>query len=522
MRNDDNRFYAAGNNQGAKAATGRWLCLLNSDTEVRPGALDRLVDFLEANGSSYGACAPRLVNPDGSVQKACKRFPGLMVALCFDSFWGSFWPGKWVEDRYLMRRFDHLESCDVAQPPGAVFCMDREEYLALGGLDEQLYLFYNDVDLCKQLADKGRKIRYLADAEVMHHEGASTSSHGGLLVTWVPKPDRVLPQALRGVGHAVVAVHDLVARRRGTPALRSALPRPGDAQRGSPRTLEVLSGGLVSAGGLHTRTASAVASRGGELTEPIQHLFPPLLPKDPLRGPVLVLAAHPDDEVIGAGGMLAWHRQQGHAVTVLHMTDGAQGDPDGRVSDIQRVRRQEGIEALRRLDKGGSSAAARPAWDLRHWDLPDGALPEHREAVVERLTALVREVRPQTLYSFFFNEAHRDHRLVAHATADVAEWLPDDCRCLLYGVNQVPSGGTLFDTTAEYPAKRHALGAYESQLAYIDFAAFSHHRDVAATVNVGDPSIEHAELFADLRPAQLPRVRDLADALYRLLQGESE
>ena len=83
-----------------------------------------------------------------------------------------------------MRRFSHLESCDVAQPPGAVFCMDRQEYLALGGLDEQLYLFYNDVDLCKQLWNTGRKIRYLADAEVMHHEGASTSSHGGLLVTW--------------------------------------------------------------------------------------------------------------------------------------------------------------------------------------------------------------------------------------------------------------------------------------------------------------------------------------------------
>ena len=253
------------------------------------------------------------------------------------------------------------------------------------------------------------------------------------------------------------------------------------------------------------------------MSESMPHLFPPLLPKDPLRGPVLVLAAHPDDEVIGAGGMLAWHRRQGHDVTVLHMTDGAQGDPDGRVSDIQRIRREEGIEALRRLD------GDRPrAWDLRHWDLPDGCLPEHRGDVVARLGALFDEIRPATLYSFYFNEAHRDHRLVAHAAADVAERLPVDCRCLLYGVNQVPSGGTLFDTTAEYAAKRHALGAYASQLAYIDFAEFSHHRDVAATVNIGDRSIEHAELFADLRPAQLPRVRELAEACYRMLLGGAE
>ena len=94
VRNDENRFYAAGNNQGAQVATGRWLCLLNSDTEVRPGALDRLVDFLEQNGGEYGACAPRLVHPDGKVQKACKRFPGLMVALCFDSFWVASGPAS--------------------------------------------------------------------------------------------------------------------------------------------------------------------------------------------------------------------------------------------------------------------------------------------------------------------------------------------------------------------------------------------------------------------------------------------
>ena len=50
----------------------------------------------------------------------------------------------------------------------------------------------------------------------------------------------------------------------------------------------------------------------------MNHLFSPLLPKDPLQGPVLVLAAHPDDEVIGAGGMLAHHAARGHEVVVVH------------------------------------------------------------------------------------------------------------------------------------------------------------------------------------------------------------
>ena len=64
------------------------------------------------------------------------------------------------------------------------------------------------------------------------------------------------------------------------------------------------------------------------------HMFVPLLPREDLRPPVLALAAHPDDEVIGCGGMLAWHSRQGHKVTVVHMTDGAKGDPEGKFDDI--------------------------------------------------------------------------------------------------------------------------------------------------------------------------------------------
>jgi LmbE family N-acetylglucosaminyl deacetylase len=138
----------------------------------------------------------------------------------------------------------------------------------------------------------------------------------------------------------------------------------------------------------------------------MKHLFCPLLPRDPLQGPVLVLAAHPDDEVIGAGAMLAFHARKGHAVTVVHSTDGARGDPSAREHDIRAVRRAEGAEALRRL---GLPAP-------RHWDLPDGELPEHLPALTERVRAVVAEVRPQTLYSFWFGEAHRDHRAVAAAT----------------------------------------------------------------------------------------------------------
>jgi GT2 family glycosyltransferase len=181
--NAENRLYAAGNNQGVALAQGEFVCTLNSDTEVRPGALDALVEFLQQH-PGHGAVAPRLVDPDGSVQHACQRFPTLATALCFDSWWGSFWPGSRIQARYLMRDFDHLASCDVDQPPGAVFVMRTAEWRAFGGLDERLSLFYNDVDLCKRLWQQGRRIHYLASAEVMHHRGGSTRNFARMLVLW--------------------------------------------------------------------------------------------------------------------------------------------------------------------------------------------------------------------------------------------------------------------------------------------------------------------------------------------------
>jgi LmbE family N-acetylglucosaminyl deacetylase len=241
----------------------------------------------------------------------------------------------------------------------------------------------------------------------------------------------------------------------------------------------------------------------------MKHRFCPLLPKDPLRGPVLALAAHPDDEVIGAGGLLAWHGLKRHAVTVVHMTDGAQGDPAAKAGDIRAVRRREGVEALARL------GIAEP----QHWDLPDGSLPEHLDAIAQRLEDLFAAVRPATLYSFWFGEAHRDHRAVAVATARAAAALPPDCRCLLFGVNQLPPAGTLFDTTEVQALKQRALAAYASQLVYIDLVALSEHRDRAATVNIDIPGVTYAELFADLAPAQLPRALQLCEPLQQLLLG---
>lgn len=239
----------------------------------------------------------------------------------------------------------------------------------------------------------------------------------------------------------------------------------------------------------------------------MKHLFPPLLPKTMLEPPVLAIAAHPDDEVIGCGAMLTWHAGAGHAVTVVHLTDGAGGDPDSRFGDIREVRRREGREAAARLGVG----------DVRQLDFADGALPEHLEQVTATIRGLFRELAPRTVYSFFFTEAHRDHRAVAAAVAASAELLPRDARLCLFGVNHPVVGGSMFDVSAEIERKRHALAAFESQLAYNDFASKVLHRDQAAPINVEDAAVRCTEVFAVLRPDQALEAQARADRLYRYL-----
>lgn len=183
-RNAENQGYARGVNQGLELARGRYVMLLGSDTEVRPGTLDNMVRLLDEE-PGVGGVAPRLVNPDGSLQRACMRFPDLAVALTYDMPCGEWGPGKRVQDRYFYRDWDHDENASIQQPPGTCFMVRREVVEQVGLMDRNLWLFFNDVDWCLRIRRAGWDIRYLHyGTEVLHHLGASTTSFPGFPIVW--------------------------------------------------------------------------------------------------------------------------------------------------------------------------------------------------------------------------------------------------------------------------------------------------------------------------------------------------
>lgn len=176
IRNTKNELYSKACNQGAAAATGKYICYLNSDTEVLPDALRHLIDFLEIN-NLYDAVAPKLIEKNGTVQKTCRRFPGILEVV-IDQF--SLSRFKVVENYrgwVQMVEFDHLSSRDVEQPPGACLVMRRSDINAYGGFDEALPLFYSDVDLCLRIRRRGQRIRYLSEAVIVHIGSHSIVKH---------------------------------------------------------------------------------------------------------------------------------------------------------------------------------------------------------------------------------------------------------------------------------------------------------------------------------------------------------
>jgi hypothetical protein len=183
IRNVTNRGYAGGVNDGLAAATGRLVCLLGSDTRVAPDALTRLCAFVDGRPDA-GAVAPRLVNPDGSTQRACMRFPTLRTVLYWDTFLARWSPGGRELARYRYTDWDHRGTREVEQPPGTCLVVPRRTVDELGPMDERLWLFFNDVDWALRMRAAGLARWYVDEAEVVHHLGASTRKFGDFGAEW--------------------------------------------------------------------------------------------------------------------------------------------------------------------------------------------------------------------------------------------------------------------------------------------------------------------------------------------------
>ena len=173
--NDQNVGFIKANNQALKASNGRYVLWLNNDTVVMPGALDRLVVFMDAHPEA-GICGPKVLNPDRTMQYQCRRGESRPWAV-ISYFLGlsKLFPKKKFFSQYLMTYKDENKSYPVAGVSGSCMLIRDEVIHQIGYLDERFFAYQEDADYCFQARQAGWLVYYVPDAEIIHYGGKGGS-----------------------------------------------------------------------------------------------------------------------------------------------------------------------------------------------------------------------------------------------------------------------------------------------------------------------------------------------------------
>jgi GT2 family glycosyltransferase len=173
VRQKPNLGFAGGNNVAYRHARGRYFLLLNSDTVVRPGWLTELVRYADAHPRA-GLVAPRLLNPDGSLQYSCRRFPSLGAGLFRHTPLEWLLPKNPYTQDYLMQEWDHSSPRQVDWLSGACLLARREMIDEIGGLDDRYFMYFEDVDWARRAHNAGWEVHYVPEPVVLHEIGKSS------------------------------------------------------------------------------------------------------------------------------------------------------------------------------------------------------------------------------------------------------------------------------------------------------------------------------------------------------------
>jgi len=173
IANEENVGFTRGNNQGIAFSDGRYVVLLNPDTEIVGHALEEMVAYMEAH-HQVGALGPQLLDPDGQVQSSRRRFPSLSTAYMESTFLQQWFPESDILRRYYVLDSSDDETQAVDWVVGACLLMRREALEEVGPLDERFFMYSEELDWCYRVKKLGWRVVYLPTAQVIHHLGKSS------------------------------------------------------------------------------------------------------------------------------------------------------------------------------------------------------------------------------------------------------------------------------------------------------------------------------------------------------------
>lgn len=168
--NEQNFGFAKATNQGIKYSSGRYVLLLNPDTEVKEGSIGRLVDFMK-NHPHAGVSGAQLLNEDGSRQNSIANFPSLATELLNKSLLRRLFPEK-----FPGKEKDYPGPIEVDSVIGACMLVRRQAMEEVGILDEDYFLFFEETDWCYRMKNAGWKVYHVPQAKIVHFQGRGAES----------------------------------------------------------------------------------------------------------------------------------------------------------------------------------------------------------------------------------------------------------------------------------------------------------------------------------------------------------
>jgi hypothetical protein len=167
VENAENQGVAPARNTIFKAASARYVLMLDVDTSVPEGAIDALVNVMDEHPNA-AIGGPKLVYEDGSLQYSCRPFPGILNIVIEGTFLKEWLPNSKYVRNYTMQDWDHDDLMGVDWMYGAALIFRMESLKEVGFFDERFFYLYEDVDLCFRAKRRGFDVLYIPRSTIVH------------------------------------------------------------------------------------------------------------------------------------------------------------------------------------------------------------------------------------------------------------------------------------------------------------------------------------------------------------------
>jgi hypothetical protein len=174
----ENRGLGGGSNAGMRVASGDYFLLLNSDAWALDDAVERLAAFADEHPEA-AVVGPKLLNPDGSLQRSVRGFPSVWRLATEYLFLRKLAPRSRALNSFYGAGFDHDEVREAEFLMGACLLVRREAADTVGLFDEDFFMFSEETDWCYRFRQAGWHVLFTPEAEFVHVGGATTRQNWG-------------------------------------------------------------------------------------------------------------------------------------------------------------------------------------------------------------------------------------------------------------------------------------------------------------------------------------------------------